>query len=411
MHLADFKKSGHTPTLFSAFLYFDISFMVWVLLGPLAVFIAEDFKLSPAQKGLLVALPILGGAFLRLVLGSMTDRIGARKTALIGLSVTMIPLLWGWLGGRTLSELHMIALLLGVGGASFAAALPMASRWYPPEHQGLAMGIAGAGNSGTVLAALFAPRIANHCGGNWHMVFALAMIPVAIVWFIVALLAKDSPDKPAPKSMSEYLGVLKEPDTLWFCLFYSITFGGFVGLASFLPTFFTDQYGLNKVQAGSFTALCVFAGSFVRPIGGYLADRFGGVRMLVLLYGAIGILAFCVAQLPPLSLTTALLFVLMAALGCGNGSVFQLVPQRFPRQIGVITGIVGAAGGLGGFFLPSALGYLKQSMGSFGAGFTILAVAAACCIGLMLALHPVWQRAGWLGSGGRAVLTPAGANE
>jgi len=410
MHLSDFKKTGHTPTLFSAFLYFDISFMVWVLLGPLAVFITEDFHLSPAQKGMLVALPILGGAFLRLVLGAMTDRIGAKKTALIGLGVTLVPLLWGWLGARSLNELYLVGLLLGMGGASFAAALPMASRWYPPEHQGLAMGIAGAGNSGTVLAALFAPRLARHFG-DWHIVFALAMIPVVIVWLIVALLAKDSPDRPAPKSMGEYLGVLKEPDTLWFCLFYSITFGGFVGLASFLPTFFKDQYQLDKIQAGNFTALCVFAGSFVRPIGGYLADRFGGVRMLVLLYSLIGVLAFFIAQLPSFPVATALLFLLMATLGCGNGSVFQLVPQRFPRQIGVITGIVGAAGGIGGFCLPSLLGYLKGMAGSFGGGFAAFAIAAACCIGLMLALHPVWQRAGWLGAGGRAVLIPAGAED
>ena len=403
MHLSDFKKSGHTPTLFSAFMYFDISFMVWVLLGPLAVFITEDFKLTPAQKGLLVALPILGGSIMRLVLGTMTDRIGAKKTALFGLTVTLIPLLWGWLGAKSLSELHIVGLMLGVAGASFATALPMASRWYPPEHQGLAMGIAGAGNSGTVLAALFAPRIAKAHGGDWHIVLAYAIIPIVITWFVVAFMAKDSPDKPAPKGMSEYLGVLKQADTLWFCLFYSITFGGFVGLASFLPTFYVDQYGLEKVQAGSMTALCVFAGSFVRPIGGYLADRFGGVRILVAIYAGVGILAFAVAQLPAVTMATSLLFLLMATLGCGNGAVFQLVPQRFPRQIGVMTGIVGAAGGMGGFFLPTLLGYVKQNLGSFGAGFGIFALAATIAIVLILVLHPIWQRAGWLGAGGKAV--------
>jgi NNP family nitrate/nitrite transporter-like MFS transporter len=403
MHLSDFKKSGHTPTLFSAFLYFDISFMVWVLMGPLAVFITEDFNLTPAQKGLLVALPILGGSFMRLVLGVLTDRIGAKKTALFGLSVTLIPLLWGWLGAKSLNELHIVGLLLGVAGASFAAALPMASRWYPPEHQGLAMGIAGAGNSGTVLSALFAPRIAQAHGGNWHVVLGYAIIPIVITLIAVALMAKDSPDKPAPKSTGEYLSVIKQADTLWFCLFYSITFGGFVGLASFLPTFYVDQYGLEKVQAGNLTALCVFAGSFVRPIGGYLADRLGGVRVLVAIYACVGVLAFAVAQLPGVTLTTTLLFVLMATLGCGNGAVFQLVPQRYPRQIGVMTGIVGAAGGVGGFFLPTLLGYVKQNMGSFGAGFGIFAVAAVIAIGLILVLHPVWQRAGWLGAGGKAV--------
>ena len=403
MHLSDFKKSGHTPTLFSAFLYFDISFMVWVLMGPLAVFITEDFKLTPAQKGLLVALPILGGSFMRLVLGAMTDRIGAKKTALFGLGITLIPLLWGWLGARSLNELHVVGLLLGVAGASFAAALPMASRWYPPEHQGLAMGIAGAGNSGTVLSALFAPRIAQAHGGDWHVVLGYAIIPILLTFIAVALMAKDSPDKPAPKSVNEYLGVIKQADTLWFCLFYSITFGGFVGLASFLPTFYVDQYGLEKVHAGSLTALCVFAGSFVRPIGGYLADRLGGVRVLVAIYACVCVLAFVLSQLPALTFATTLLFVLMATLGCGNGAVFQLVPQRYPRQIGVMTGVVGAAGGVGGFFLPTLLGYVKQNMGSFGAGFSFFAIAAAVAIALILVLHPLWQRAGWLGAGGKAV--------
>ncbi|MBV9469005.1 MAG: NarK/NasA family nitrate transporter [Abitibacteriaceae bacterium] len=410
MHLKDFTKSGHAPTLFSAFLYFDTSFMVWVLLGPLAVFMAEDFHLNPAQKGLLVALPVLGGAVLRLVLGTLTDRIGAKKTALCGLTITLVPLLWGWLGGRTLTEMHYIGLLLGIAGASFAAALPMASRWYPPEQQGLAMGIAGAGNSGTVLAALMAPRIAKHYGGNWHVVFAFAMLPILVTWLVVALLAKDSPERPAPKQMSDYLAVLKQPDTLWFCLFYSITFGGFVGLASFLPTFFKDQYQLDKIQAGNLSALCVFSGSFLRPIGGYLADKFGGVRMLLVLYTGIALLALAIAQLPAVGLATVLLFIIMAMLGTGNGSVFQLVPQRYPRQIGVMTGIVGAAGGFGGFLLPSLLGYLKGSMGTFGAGFIVFALGALCCVGLMLILHPQWQRAGWLGAGGKAVQAPDAAS-
>ncbi|HEX8551505.1 MAG TPA: nitrate/nitrite transporter [Abditibacteriaceae bacterium] len=403
MHLSDFKKSGHTPTLLSAFLYFDISFMVWVLLGPLAVFIAEDYNLSPTQKGLLVALPLLGGSVLRLVMGTLADRIGARKTALIGLALTLVPLIWGWKAANSLSELHIIGLLLGVAGASFAVALPLASRWYPPEHQGLAMGIAGAGNSGTVLTALFVPRLAKHFG-DWHAVFGLAIIPVVVVFFIVALFAKDSPQKAAPRRLSEYTSVFRESDTLWFCLFYCVTFGGFVGLGSFLPTFFKDQYGLEKISAGNLTALCVCAGSFVRPVGGYLADRFGGVRMLNMLYVVIAVLAIGVAQLPTLPIIVTLMVCLMAVLGCGNGAVFQLAPQRFAERIGVVTGIIGAAGGIGGFCVPFALGALKESRGSYALGFIAFALCAGACIGLVMSLHPLWQRAGWLGEGGRAAL-------
>lgn len=401
MHLSDFKKSGHTPTLFSAFLYFDVSFMVWVLLGPLAVFIAEDYHLTPSQKGLLVALPLLGGSVLRLVLGTLADRIGARKTALIGLALTVVPLLWGWKAAHSLNELHIIGLLLGVAGASFAVALPLASRWYPPQHQGLAMGIAGAGNSGTVLTALFVPRLVRHFG-DWHAVFGLALVPVIIAWFVLALLAKDSPRKAAPRRWSEYAAVFRESDTLWFCLFYCVTFGGFVGLGSFLPTFFQDQYGLDKIGTGNLTALCVCAGSFVRPLGGYLADRLGGVRMLNVLYGVIAVLAVCIAQLPSLLIVTSLLVVLMAVLGCGNGAVFQLAPQRFAERIGVVTGIVGASGGLGGFCVPFALGALKEARGSYALGFLAFAFCSALCVVLVMALHPRWQRAGWLGRGGRA---------
>ena len=253
------------------------------------------------------------------------------------------------------------------------------------------------------LASLFAPRIAQANGGDWHLVLGLSLIPIALTWLTIALFAKDSPGRPAPKGIREYFGVLKDADAMWFCLFYSITFGGFVGLATYLPIFFVDQYHIKIIQAGNLTALCVLAGSFVRPVGGYLADRFGGVKMLTILFGLIGMLALGVATLPPLFAVTALLFVLMTTFGLGNGAVFQLVPQRFPSQIGVMTGIVGAAGGIGGFLLPTLLGLLKQNMGSYGAGFASFGLMAICGIGLIMALSTVWQRAGWLAEGGKAI--------
>ena len=164
-------------------------------------------------------------------------------------------------------------------------------------------------------------------------------------------------------------------DTWWFCCFYAITFGGFVGLASFLNVFFLSQYGLSNVEAGNFATVCVIAGSALRPLGGYLADRYGGVRVLTGLYLVVGATMLGMAAQPSLSAGTALLFAMMAALGMGNGCVFQLVPQRFSREIGVVTGIVGAAGGVGGFLLPIILGVLKQTTGSFGGGFLAFALA------------------------------------
>ena len=393
MRLKDFAKSGHPPTLFSAFLYFDISFMVWVLIGVLGVHIASHFGLTASQQGLLVAIPILGGSLVRMPLGILVDRIGPKRTGILGQLLVMIPLVWAWLFGRSLHELMALGLLLGIAGGSFAVALPLASRWYPPQHQGLAMGIAGAGNSGTVLAALWAPRLAERVG--WHGVFGLALIPVVMTLLLYSLLAKESPSQPAPKPLRDYLGLCGERDAWWFCLFYSFTFGGFVGLASFLVIFFHDQYGLAKVMAGNLTALCVFAGSFLRPVGGYLADRFGGTRMLTALFACASVGLMVVGTLPPLWLVTMGLFVLMALLGMGNGSVFQLVPQRFRQEIGVATGVVGAAGGLGGFLLPLFLGLLKDLTGSYGMGFLCFGLAGVLCLGLLHVVQQGW-RLSWL---------------
>ena len=389
MNLRDFRRAGHAPSLLAAFLYFDVSFMAWVLLGALGNSIADEFGLSAAQKGLMVAVPLLGGALLRPLMGLLTDYGGARRAGLIGLTLTIVPLLLGWLWADSFARMLVVGLMLGVAGASFAAALPLASRWYPPQYQGLALGIAGAGNSGTALATFFGPRLAELVG--WHAVFGLALLPVVAVLGLFALLARDAPNRPAPKGLASYAGVLGRRDAWWFCAFYAVTFGGFVGLASFLPIFFRDQYALGKVAAGNFATLCVVAGSFLRPLGGYLADRFGGVRVLVVLFLGLAVLMSGVAAMPPLVQGAGLLFLGMAALGLGNGAVFQLVPNRFPREIGVVTGLVGAVGGLGGFALPNVLGGLRQASGHFGGGFAAFALAALMAAVAMAAVGRAWQ--------------------
>ncbi len=399
MNLRDFRRAGHWPTLLCAFLYFDVSFMVWVLLGALANSIVPEFGLSDAEKGFMVAVPILGGAALRLVLGWTTDHYGARRTGIAGLLLTAVPLLLGWLWADSFTKVLLVGLLLGVAGASFAAALPLASRWYPPQYQGLAMGIAGAGNSGTALAAFFGPRLAEWAG--WHAVFGLALVPVLLTLVLFVLFARDSPSQPAPKPLADYLRVLADRDVGWFCAFYAVSFGGFVGLASFLNIFFHSQYGLSRVEAGTFATLCVLAGSFLRPVGGYLADRFGGIRMLTGLYVGVGLTMLGLSLLPPLAWGTLLMFAGMGLLGMGNGSVFQLVPQRFPKEIGVVTGVVGAAGGVGGFFLPTLLGGMKQFTGSFAGGFLAFALAGLGCAAALAYVSRSWERA-FVGPGGRA---------
>ncbi|MFE4131207.1 nitrate/nitrite transporter [Peribacillus sp. YIM B13482] len=395
MKISELKKSGHAPSLLASFLYFDISFMIWVLLGALGVYITKDFGLSPAEKGLIVAIPILGGSFFRIVLGYLTDRIGPRKTAIGGMLVTMIPLFWGWLFGESLAELYLIGILLGVAGASFAAALPMASRWYPPHLQGLAMGIAGAGNSGTLFATLFGPRIAESIG--WHNVMGLALIPLTIVFVLYILIAKDAPSQPPAKPLKEYFNVFKITDTWYFCILYSVTFGGFVGFTSFLSIFFVDEYGLTRIRAGEFVTLCVIAGSFFRPVGGFIADKIGGVKLLMFLFIGLTICMFGISFLFSLTFVTILLFIGMLFLGMGNGAVFQLVPQRFSIEIGFITGIVGAAGGVGGFLVPNILGTLKQITGTYATGFLVFSAVGIVALLILGLAQLSWKKTWVLG--------------
>lgn len=395
MKITELKKSGHAPSLLASFLYFDISFMIWVLLGALGVYITKDFGLSPAEKGLIVAIPILGGSFFRIVLGFLTDRIGPRKTSIGGMLVTMIPLFWGWLFGESLAELYLIGILLGVAGASFAAALPMASRWYPPHLQGLAMGIAGAGNSGTLFATLFGPRIAESSG--WHNVMGLALIPLTIVFVIYILIAKDAPSQPPAKPLKEYFTVFKIADTWYFCILYSVTFGGFVGFTSFLSIFFVDEYGLTRIRAGEFVTLCVIAGSFFRPVGGFIADKIGGVKLLMFLFIGLTLCMFGISFLYSFSTVTILLFIGMLFLGMGNGAVFQLVPQRFSKEIGFITGIVGAAGGVGGFLVPNILGTLKQITGTYATGFLVFSVIGIVALLILVLAQLSWRKTWVLG--------------
>jgi NNP family nitrate/nitrite transporter-like MFS transporter len=371
-----FWRSGHTPTLLSAFLYFDLSFMVWYLLGPLQIQIASTLGLSTQQRAMMVAVPILSGALIRLPMGMLADRIGARRAGLAGQIVVLATLLAAWrLGIHSLQQAFVLGVFLGVAGASFAVALPLASRWYPPHHQGTAMGIAGAGNSGTVLAALFAPMLAAAYG--WTNVFALAAIPLVAVFAIYALCAKDAPGAAQPKRIADYLRMLGNRDAWWFMFFYALTFGGFSGFASALPGYFHDQFGFDPKLAGWATAACVFAGSAMRPIGGMLADRIGGTRSLLGVYGAVAVLigiAGYGAGTPALSF--ALFLVAMLCLGAGNGAVFQLVPQCFGKDIGVMTGLVGMAGGVGGFALASSLGAIKGATGSYAEGLWLFAALA-----------------------------------
>ena len=297
MKFAEFKKAGHWPTLLAAFLYFDISFMAWVALGPLIVYIVRDMNLAVDEKFTLVAIPVLAGALLRVPMGLLADLFGAKRTGIIAQLVVIAATAWVcYFGLPTKLSVEIFGLALGIGGASFAVALPQASRWYPPQYQGVVMGIAGAGNMGVVIDTMLAPSIAEHFG--WQAVFGFLLIPMVLVFAFYAFAAKDAPGERKPVSLKAYGTLLRDPDSRWFMFFYSITFGGFVGLANALPLYFTVQYHVSGVTAGSLVSLIVAFGSGFRPVGGLIADRIGGIRSLSVLFAVVVTAYLVIAFMP-----------------------------------------------------------------------------------------------------------------
>ncbi len=417
------KGQGHWPTLMAAFLYFDFSFMVWTMLGPLSTEIAESlaltgFTMSPAQKATLLSLPILSGALLRIVLGFSVDKIGAKKTALISQLIVISALFFAYFQGESITydQLLVVALALGFAGASFAVALPQAGQWYPPKLQGIVLGIAGAGNIGVVVDFIFAPKIAEHWG--WQAVFLVGAVLSTVVFITYFFMAKDAPASvytPRPKKVKDYLKLLKDKDTWWFNLFYAVSFGGFVGFAGYMKVYLMNTYQADmsafgvdildesnvKVIAGYFGALCIFAGAILRPVGGSIADKIGGVKSLYIFYGIVVVLAVLNAVVKlPFFLAIFVLFLIMANLGMANGAVFQLVPQRFGKDIGVMTGIIGAAGGLGGTALIQTLGWSKGAFDGYSAGFLIFAAVVLVAIAGISFVKTRWRTTWGVQAGG-----------
>jgi len=417
------KGQGHAPTLFMAFLYFDMSFMVWTMLGPLSTEIGEALALTghimtAGEKATLLSLPILSGAFLRILLGFGVDKLGAKTTALMAQSVVIFSLVSAYLLGDTITynQLLIVALGLGFAGASFAVALPQAGQWYPPKLQGIVLGIAGAGNIGVVIDFLFAPKIAEKWG--WEYVFLVGAVMATIVFIAYAFIAKNAPEsvyKSRPKKLKDYGKLLKDRDSWWFMLFYAISFGGFVGFAGYMKVYLMNTYqvdmsafGINvfdepnvKVIAGYFGALTIFAGAVLRPVGGGIADKIGGVKALYFFYGAVAVLVTLLALVKlPFFVAIAVLFFIMASLGMANGSVFQLVPQRFGKDIGIMTGIVGAAGGIGGTALIQTLGWSKGAFDGYTVGFLIFAAVVLVAIAGLSLVKTRWRTTWGVNSGG-----------
>jgi NNP family nitrate/nitrite transporter-like MFS transporter len=394
-----FVRSGHWPTLAASFLYFDFCFAIWVLNGAMGPFISESFHLSPAQKGFMLSVPILAGALMRFPLGVLSQYIGRKNAAMVEMVLIVAALAFGYFFVDTYDSVLAMGVLLGIAGASFGVALSLGSGWFPPRYKGLAMGIAGAGNSGTVLAVLFAPPLAAKFG--WQTVYGLAaltmLLPLAVMWFA----AKEPPDR-EHQTLREHVSCLFEKDGWAFSLIYIVTFGGFIGLASFLPTYYYDQFKVTKVEAGQLTMLATLMGSGVRVLGGYISDRLGGITTLtgVLLLVAVT-LTLCGFAGTSLALTTLLFMLCFAALGAGNGALFQLVPLRWPLATAVAGSMIGEVGALGGGFLPNAMGLSKQYSGSYLFGFLSFTLLALLMLGMLRVVQIRWTRT-WAEKGGRA---------
>lgn len=431
-------KSGNWKALLACFLYFDTGFTVWVMFGPLAPFIGKSITMTPAEQGFLVAVPVLGAAILRVTLGNLFQSTDGRKLALMGIGLSAIPsfVLLLMPGAPSYTLLLVLGVFLGVGGASFAIALPMAGSNYPPKVQGLVLGLAAAGNIGAVLDGFMFPGIAQSYGWQHATAAALpllALTAAAVYFWASDLSAKSGSGKPGMAGFfitlfgliglvlmvhagwlgqgktgllllppvgaalaiavlpQRYRAVLAQRDTWVIMLVYSITFGGFVGMSSYVSTLLTTQYGMSKVDAGLLMSGLAFTGAIVRPVGGLVADRITGVRALLVLLTLISLLDFGFAALmPALGGGVALLFCMYLCFGLGNGSTFQLVPHRWQGKTGLMTGIIGCAGGIGGFYLPVIMGIAKESTGSYQMGFATFGGIAAAALVLVLVLHKQW---------------------
>jgi MFS transporter, NNP family, nitrate/nitrite transporter len=377
-------RSGHWPSLAGAWLHLTVSFMVWLLIGAMSISLARDLQLSDQEVAWLVALPLLGGAGLRMLAGWSADWVGARPTALVILLAELAALLWGWLGVSGYHEALVFALLLGVAGASFAVSLPIAGRAYPPTAQGFVLGLAASANVGTVLILFLAPRWAVVM--DWHHVCAVMAGIVGVTLVLFALLVpREQPSLASHRvewwhNAAEFI---RRRSAYWLCLLYAVTFGGFVGFCSLLPLLLHDLYQLDAVTAGTVAALCGLFGSLIRPVGGYVADRLGGLRSL---YYVLPVIVGSVVAVtsPSLSMAVVMMVIAIGAMGFGNGVVFQLVAERFPKDIGLASGVVGAAGSFGGFLLPIGAVTMKGFTGSYDLGLWLFAGFGVCAWGTVI---------------------------
>jgi NNP family nitrate/nitrite transporter-like MFS transporter len=381
-------ERGSGTQLALATVAFTVCFYAWALLGPLGPDLQEQLDLSDFELSAMVAVPVVLGSLMRIPLGALTDRYGGRLVFTALMAYTPLPLVALALFHDSLGVMLLFGFLLGFAGASFAVGVPFVNGWYPPERQGAALGIYGMGMGGTVLAGLTAPAIADEFGIAAPFWLAAALVAVTAALFY-ALARNAAPPAAARRGLFAPLAIFRSSGRAWaLTLFYFLAFGGFVAMFLYLPKLLTGVHDLSKTDAGARAAGFALLAVIGRPLGGYLADRVGAARILRGAFVAVAVLATVLAatyeSMVPL---TAACLTMAVALGLGTGAVFKLVAEWFPERVGAITGVVGAAGGLGGFFPPLVMGVVKSATGGYALGFILMALVALACLSVLLALR------------------------
>ena len=373
---AGFGPPGAIRALVLATLALAANFWAWNLLGPLAPTYRELLDLPPFRVSLLVAVPALIGACARIPVGALTDRYGGRLMFTAVSALTIIPVLFLTTAG-SYTTLLVGGLLIGLGGASFAVGIPFVNAWVTPERRGLALGIYGAGNVGTAISGFVSPPIAESFGLSAPYLVVAGVLAATAVAFL--LFGRDAPGRTRSDGsvMKGFVAAVKLPIARDLALMYAVTFGGFVAFGAYLPTFLTEAYDLTLQDAATRAAGFIVLATLTRPLGGGLSDRFGGASVLLWSLIAIGFGAIVTAFEPALPLATVGFLTIAAALGSGNGAVFALVGRKVPAgQVGSVTGLVGAMGGLGGFLPPIVMGLVFQATGSYAIGLMLLSDVA-----------------------------------
>ncbi|WP_191094978.1 MFS transporter [Streptomyces kanamyceticus] len=361
---------------------FTLTFWAWDLIAPLGSDFKDRLGLSSFQQSLLVAVPVIVGSLGRVPVGALTDRYGARLMFPLVSALTIVPVLLIIPARGGYGTMLAVAFLLGLGGTTFAIGVPLVNSWFPPARRGFAIGVFGMGMGGVALSGYFTPRIAKHGENLPYVVVAIALAAFAV---LAVFLISDRPDRPVPTtSLGTRLGQAGRLRVTWeLSALYAIGFGGIVAFGVYLPTYLKTWYDLSPTEAGTKAAGFALVTVVFRPIGGWLSDRIHPATVTSSALAVVALFAVVQAFDPTLNPMGTLSFLVMAAgLGTASGSVFALVAQVTPQpQVGSVTGIVGAVGGLGGFVPPLVMGAIYSAKDSYSIGFMLLSdLALAGCV-------------------------------